>query len=166
MSTRLLYMHVAQVFRRILPRLYGITTTQTFVYYQRQHADQWVIKSVVSSMYNVVAAWHLSLTCSILGCSTMVRLFATRVPQCKDLFCHLNRALDTFDMFLVAHVLYFYLITHYGDPASLTNPIWSVRTEPIEYMTSDYVLGFCRSIIVRMSRFDVDFFPMYSNLFM
>lgn len=28
-------------------RLYGITSTQTVVYYQREHGDRWLVKGVV-----------------------------------------------------------------------------------------------------------------------
>ncbi|KAI0343829.1 hypothetical protein BDW22DRAFT_1211507 [Trametopsis cervina] len=74
--------------------LYGITSTQTVVYYQRAPNDWWLVK----------------LTVPLLWC------------------------LDTLDMCLIFHILYWYLITNYGDPTSLSDPTWSI------IVRQDYVL--------------------------
>ncbi len=42
-----------------------------------------------------------------------------------------HRLLETFDMCLIFHILYWYLITHYGDSTVLANPVWYAR--PIFY---------------------------------
>ena len=34
------------------------------------------------------------------------------------------RLLDSFDMALIFHILYWYLINNYGNPLSLADPIW------------------------------------------
>ena len=34
------------------------------------------------------------------------------------------RILDTFDMALIGHILNWYLVSNYGNPLSLQNPIW------------------------------------------
>lgn len=34
------------------------------------------------------------------------------------------RLLDSFDMCLVCHILYWYFVTNYGNLESLSNPVW------------------------------------------
>ncbi|GJE92488.1 hypothetical protein PsYK624_086420 [Phanerochaete sordida] len=66
--------------------LYGITSTQTAVYYQREHGDRLLVKGVVLILW----------------------------------------LLDSFDMALICHILYWYLINNYGNPLSLAVPVWSI----------------------------------------
>ncbi|KAJ3549771.1 hypothetical protein NM688_g5144 [Phlebia brevispora] len=65
---------------------YGITASQTAVYYQRAQADPLIIKLVVGVLW----------------------------------------ILDTFDMCLISHTLYWYLITNYGNFLALQGPTWSL----------------------------------------
>ncbi|KAI0821470.1 hypothetical protein BC629DRAFT_1587735 [Irpex lacteus] len=66
--------------------LFGVTSTQSWVYYQSDHGDRRMLKAVVAVLW----------------------------------------LLDTFDMCLIFHILYWYLITHYGDSTVLANPVWSI----------------------------------------
>ena len=52
----------------------------------------------------------------------MVRSYAPCALLCGVLRPH--RVLDAFDMALICHILYWYLITNYGNPFSLQNPVW------------------------------------------
>ena len=42
------------------------------------------------------------------------------------LISRLPRLLDSFDMALICHILYWYLINNYGNVLSLSNPVWCV----------------------------------------
>lgn len=46
----------------------------------------------------------------------------TGKPDRDCLDCY--RCLDTFDMCLICHILYWYLISNYGNLASLSDPVW------------------------------------------
>ncbi|KAI0087153.1 hypothetical protein BDY19DRAFT_304374 [Irpex rosettiformis] len=66
--------------------LFGITSTQSWVYYQTYREDHWRLKTVVATLWT----------------------------------------LDTFDMCLIFHMLYWYLITSYSNPQILQQPVWSI----------------------------------------
>jgi hypothetical protein len=58
------------------------------------------------------------------------------------------RLMDTFDMALVGHIIYWYSVTNYGRPSSLAKPVWcvviwlvSAAAHPYSYIR--------RSLIVR-----------------
>ncbi|PSS08918.1 hypothetical protein PHLCEN_2v3408 [Hermanssonia centrifuga] len=41
--------------------------------------------------------------------------------------------LDSFDMCLICHILYWYLVSNYGNPVSLAAPIWSIIYSKFTY---------------------------------
>lgn len=83
--------------------LYGITLLQTAFYYQHSQRDDWGVKSAVFVL------WSTSSLCA--G---------------DILLMPLIRALDTFDMCLIGHTLYFYMVINYGNPSVLAAPVWSM----------------------------------------
>ncbi|KAI0075592.1 hypothetical protein K474DRAFT_1371215 [Panus rudis PR-1116 ss-1] len=66
--------------------LYGITCTQTFVYYQRNSSDRLAWKLVVFTLW----------------------------------------ILDTLDVALNGHILYYYLVANFANPLALASPVWSL----------------------------------------
>ncbi|KAI0683274.1 hypothetical protein BC835DRAFT_1423455 [Cytidiella melzeri] len=93
--------------------LYGITSTQTVVYFQYGRSDWWLVKVTVSVLW----------------------------------------VLDTFDMCLIFHILYWYLIINYGNPLSLANPIWSIILHVlVTAVTQTIVRGMFATRIWRLSQ--------------
>jgi len=80
--------------------LFGITTTQTFVYYQKAAGDLILIKGVVTILW----------------------------------------MLDAFDMCLITHILYWYLIKNYGNPLALQNPVWSIILHVMVTATTETIV--------------------------
>jgi hypothetical protein len=48
--------------------------------------------------------------------------------------------MDTFDMALVSHVVYFYSVTNYGQPGSLVKPVWYVPIRSIRLIANSLTI--------------------------
>jgi hypothetical protein len=57
------------------------------------------------------------------------------------------RLMDTFDMALVGHVVYWYSVTNYGQPSSLAKPVWCVSIKSMS-AAAHLHLYLYRSLIV------------------
>ncbi|KAI0700870.1 hypothetical protein BC835DRAFT_1411720 [Cytidiella melzeri] len=92
--------------------LYGITSTQTILYFQFGRGDWWLVKVAVPCLW----------------------------------------LLDTFDMCLIFHILYWYLISNYGNSLSLENPVWSIIMHVlVTSVTQTVVRGMFATRIWRLS---------------
>ncbi|KAI9567813.1 hypothetical protein HD554DRAFT_2039221 [Boletus coccyginus] len=82
---------------------WGVTSAQTYIYYQRYPNDPLSLK-LIASLFSptlLVINFHMGA-----------------------LFRH--RVLDTFDACLTSHAIYHYLVTNYSNPVAIGIPLWWV----------------------------------------
>ncbi|KAJ8514860.1 hypothetical protein ONZ45_g7648 [Pleurotus djamor] len=92
--------------------LYGVSSIQTWYYFDRYATDMWYIK------YLVAGVW----------------------------------VFDTIHQALITHTVYYYLVTHYADPAELGKIVWSILAEVLfNSLICLLVQGFLAMRVWRMS---------------
>ena len=96
-----------KLIRYCICRLYGVTNLQVFVYFNKYHHDR---------------PWNKLITCWLWS----VRLGLDRALVTRSL-CTLRRALDSLHVVLCIYMLYWYLVTSYGNVLDLLEVHWSFR---------------------------------------
>ncbi|KDR79684.1 hypothetical protein GALMADRAFT_154478 [Galerina marginata CBS 339.88] len=92
---------------------YGITCLQTFTYFKKGRQDPTFLKTVICFLWSVVIS----------------------EMDVSDYFCF--RVIDTLHLAFIAHALYFYLITNYGNPTALEFPTWTILSQIYLTICSD-----------------------------
>jgi hypothetical protein len=105
--------------------LWGVTCVQTYEYFS-DNEDNIIQRLIVSSLL------HTPLTllrfCCRSFCFGVLKSYPFRTFCSRLLLC--NRVIDTLSSAMHSHMVYFYLITNYGNPKALRTPTWQVRTRP------------------------------------
>lgn len=104
--------------------LAGITSLQTYVYYQHPYSerDSRLFRAVVSD-YSLFMGPPSSNNIYGTDLLSMVRSFA--IYRTRVLHGHF-RILDMLHAAFVSHATYVYNVTYYGDPLELLKPCWYV----------------------------------------
>lgn len=105
-------------------RLYGFSTLQTYIYYDRSRGDSLIFKGLVSEFVPSASRADDRPLTLMSGRHPLVRprtslqrsLALKTVGPC--------RTLDTLHTILISHVVYTFAITDYGNVLSLVKPEW------------------------------------------
>lgn len=123
----------------LFPRLYGITTLQTFIYFQKYQNDDSSLKLMVRPR-SYQNARHRSVK------QLEFRLRASGESSAKALVRqtdvlnkrHLFRVLETCHTAFCMQLIYAYLITHFGEAEYFLNINWCVYRSPSRVLSQSY----------------------------
>jgi hypothetical protein len=118
--------------------IYGITCLQTYTYYVQNSAkDSILLKAFVRACLASVLLRFSPLT--ILGCVLVVSLL-DEVPLPSPTTKPLYRMIDSFHVALVAHVIYYYSVTNWGDIFVVIKTVWSVPRQSARDVPCSHVV--------------------------
>ncbi|KAG9311249.1 hypothetical protein JVU11DRAFT_8332 [Chiua virens] len=90
--------------------VWGVTSSQTYIYYQRYPKDSLTLKLIASSRSRPIVLYVANHTLRLRIANRWRFLWM----------------LGTFDVCLTSHVLYHYLVINYLNPIAVVTPVWSL----------------------------------------